>query len=384
MCAADDGPSVSHIGHDGTIAYSHQDRRRVSSASSFVDRQPTLREARRADGGQTRTPCPGGGLCFRVTSRPYSRLVDAFYREYRQSSVRFAERENRAGLRLCLAMNGAQGERSHDRFGPSREHVAVLRDVNGAIAAAMNFICFPIADGVMTVHTIYATVNPAWRGRGLLRIAYRKIKDVANEYAREAGMPADPVIIFIGEQKDPFRMTLADFQSDMRISGHDAFDRLAIWAALGAQPLAFDYVQPALRIGGLSDHTPFLRLLYPGEMSEVGSSPATRSLDPNILNEHLRRFFGISVAKGQYDPEDLPEVRHQMMDLEKRLILGQSVIAHQMPALAQVVQWKRATLSLLGSKTHSAKSTIGSLIGIPSIPDLLRGVKGKLVAAPHR
>ena len=48
---------------------------------------------------------------FCVTTRPYSRLVDAFYRKSTtRSSVRFTERENRAGLRLCLSMNGAKGK----------------------------------------------------------------------------------------------------------------------------------------------------------------------------------------------------------------------------------------------------------------------------------
>lgn len=317
---------------------------------------------------QTEARCSGVDLCFRVTTRPYSRLVDAFYREYTRSSVRFTERENRAGLRLCLSMNGAKGKSLRARFGQSREHVAVLQDARGQIAAAMNFICFPINDRMMTVHTIYVIVNPAWRGRGLLRIAYRKIKDVSAEYAHEVGMHAETVIIFIGEQKDPFKMTLASFQADAGISGHDAFDRLAMWGALGARPLAFSYVQPSLRTGGAPNSSLFLRLLYPAE-----TLPVAQALDPAILKEHLRRFFAISVAKGQYDPENLPEVRHQMMDLETRLILGQGVITHEMPALARLAQWKRATLRLLDSKAHSGDSTIGSLIGIPSVPELLRG-----------
>ncbi len=129
-----------------------------------------------------------------------------------------------------------------------------------------------------------------------------------------AACATPPPLSFVGEQKDPFRMTVASFRAAADSYGLDAFDRLAMWGQLGARVLVFPYVQPSLTPGGAPDSTLFLRVLLRNEVSASMADSASCAVDPGVLREHLRRFFGISVAKGLYDPDSLPEVQNQMAE----------------------------------------------------------------------
>ncbi len=319
---------------------------------------------------QPRSREPPEKLYFRVTTQPYSRLVDVFCREYKQSFVRAAERESRSGLRLCLAMNGAPGNALHARLGPSREFIVLLRSADGVVAAGINFICFPMDQfgSMMTVHTTYVFVAVAWRGRGLLRSIYQKVEEISRDYGRQCGMPSGTAVIFVGEQRDPFRMTLAGFRADADASGQNAFDRLAMWGRLGARVLLFPYVQPSILPGSPPDPNLFLRILR-REDTRDSALPPGRPLDPRVLKEHLQRFFGITVAKGRYDPDGLADVRDQMDDLTRRLALGQAISTQAMPSDAQLTQWKAATLQMLAANTGPSDATIGSLLGVDGMTD---------------
>ena len=218
----------------------------------------------------------------------------------------------------------------------------------------MNFICFPMAElgGMMTVHTTYVFVAPAWRGRGLLRGLYDGIEHLARTYATESGMADDTAVFFIGEQKDPFRMTLAGFAAAADAYGLDAFDRLAMWGQLGARVLLFPYVQPSLMAGGPPDRTLFLRVL----LREAEQGATLPAFDPRVLRAHLRRFFGISVAKGRYDPDGLAEVRDQMRDLDALAEREHPGVPTQpMPCSAQLPHIGSA------SRRHHARHRLGAM-----------------------
>jgi GNAT superfamily N-acetyltransferase len=313
-----------------------------------------------------RSPESTDALRVELTTNPYSRVVDAFCREYKAAFVQPSERESRAGLRRCLALNGAAGAAVHARFGPSREFIALLHDAGGTVAGGMNFICFPMngARPTMTVHTTYVFVAPASRGQGLLRRAYRTIEDVARDYGRQCGMPDGLALVFVGEQKDPFRLTMASYRAAAEAHGLDAFDRLAMWGQLGARMLLFRYVQPPLTMGGAPDATLFLRVLF----REAATDATARGVDAGVLREHLRRFFGISIAKGLYDPDGLPEVRQQMTALDARLALDGMVPTHAMPSARKLAGWKRATLAALRDGRHSGDTTLGAVLGTALAP----------------
>jgi hypothetical protein len=130
-----------------------------------------------------------------------------------------------------------------------------------------------------------------------------------------------------------------------------------MWAQLGARMLLFPYVQPSLTVGGPPDTSLFLRVLFREEQSKP------RGVDPGVLKDHLRRFFGISVAKGLYDPDNVPEVRQQMKDLDARLARGQTVSTLTMPSAQLLAEWKRA------ADRHDGRATLGTVLGIASIQD---------------
>ncbi len=310
-----------------------------------------------------RMPASADELHVALTTKPYSRLVDLFCREYRPAFILPSERESRAGLRLCLSLNGAAGAQT--RFGPGREHIALLRDRSGAVAAGMNFVCFPMPGrAAMTVHIIYVFVAPGWRGRGLLRGLCRAAERIARAYGREYGLPDDLSVLFVGEQKDPFRMTLAAFQA-AAASGTDAFDRLAIWGQLGARVLQFRYVLPPLKPDAPPEATLFLHVLFRDEVGDARADAAPRHVDAHVLREHLRRFFGLSVAKGLYDPAGRPEVRTQMAQLDAR----GTIPALTMPAPHRLAVWKQTVRAALASGIHAEDTTLGEILGIASVQD---------------
>jgi GNAT superfamily N-acetyltransferase len=312
------------------------------------------------------TPESADDLYVALTTKPYSRLVDLFCREYRPAFVLPSERESRSGFRLCLSLNGASGAAAQARFGPGREHIALLRDRAGAVAAGMNFICFPMhGHAAMTVHTTYVFVAPAWRGHGLLRGVYRATERIARAYGRECGLPDGLSVLFIGEQKDPFRMALAEFRAAAEAYGPDAFDRLAMWGQLGARVLRLRYVLPPLRPHGPPDATLFLRVLFRDEVGDARPDAAPRHVDADILREHLRRFFGLSVAKGLYDPADRPEVRAQMAELQAHAAIPALV----MPRPRRLAIWKQAARAALASAAHPDDATLGDILGIASVQD---------------
>ncbi len=65
-----------------------------------------------------RTQDCAAALRLSLTTKAYSRLVDTFSREYKTAFVLPSERESRAGLRLCLSLNGGRGTALHARYGP--------------------------------------------------------------------------------------------------------------------------------------------------------------------------------------------------------------------------------------------------------------------------
>src|SRR5690606_33167072 len=101
-----------------------------------------------------------------------------------------------------------------------------------------------------------------------------------------SGADGLPLYLFV-ELNDPLLMDARAYALDSEVAGIDQFDRVAVWARLGARILDFDYVQPPLSPGQSADT---------GLMLGVVDPPAPR-LDACILGGHLERFFAISVLK---------------------------------------------------------------------------------------
>jgi GNAT superfamily N-acetyltransferase len=312
------------------------------------------------------------GFELDVTTRHDARLIEEFYQHYATAFVLPDERESLPGFRRCLALNHAAGDTLHARYGPSREFIAVMRDRRGQVVAGLNFICFPMPEfaDTLSVHSIYVFVVPAWRGRGLLRRIYQRMDRLGRAYGVEHGLTPGAALVFIGEQNDPFRMTLDAFRTDTEATGLNQFDRMARWGRLGARVLDFNYVQPALSDESAPDRTLFLRALFRDE-ERAGERPPVRELDPGVLREHLSRFFAITVLKGEREPDRQPEILTQMAVLDEAAATGRSILARAMPRPEILDLWKGQSADLLRGSGHPGDTVIGPLLGIASTPEAL-------------
>lgn len=238
-------------------------------------------------------------------------MFEQFFEGYDRAFVLPDEKEDREGLATCLALNqGAGYARLSARFGLFRELCLTAFDrVSGTFVGGANFIAVPYdaADGsrTITANLNYIFIAPEARGKGRLRVLNGAIRDlIGNLFPNSDGEPAARVLIFI-EQNDPFRMSAEAYAHDTAYTGMDQFDRLRIWAKLGAKVVDFPYVQPALSADQGADNT----LVY-----SVLGADSEASLPADILRHHLERFFHISVLKGE-ELSGSDEIRDQLSTL---------------------------------------------------------------------
>jgi len=230
------------------------------------------------------------GLIVEATTRSDSPVLERFFLGYDRAFVLPDEREEIAGFRDCLALNSSWRR----AFGRTHcELVMTISDKSGTLLGGANFLATALSPASSfppaTVALNYVFVEPAARGRGLLRkvieiVRSLALKSVDLPFASESSQPG----VFI-EQNDPLKLTEEDYRRDTEHSGMDQIDRLAIWAKVGARIVDFLYVQPALS----SAQSPDDGLVYAAVDYPGNAVPAA------VLHQHLESFFCISVLKGR-------------------------------------------------------------------------------------
>ena len=230
-----------------------------------------------------------GTLQVRASTRG-GEVFERFFAAYDTAFVLPDEKEGFDGFLECLALNhGGAHARLAARFGPFREWVLVA-ERDGDVVGGANFICHPVAarDGslLLAMNLNYVFVSPAHRGRGHLRDMVEASRALARMSFDGDGVAGLPLLLFI-ELNDPLRMSAEDYARDSAIAGVDQFDRVAIWARLGARILDFPYLQPPLSAAQAADGGLML-----GVLGADGDA-----LDACVLGRHLERFFAISVLK---------------------------------------------------------------------------------------
>lgn len=235
------------------------------------------------------TGARAGMLQVRATTRGDA-VFDRFFAAYDQAFVLPDEKEGREGFLECLALNHGPAQASLlARLGPFREWVLVA-ERDGDVVGGANFICHVVAarDGTpgLAMNLNYVFVAPAHRGRGHLRDMVEASRRLARMSFDGAQVEALPLHVFI-ELNDPLRLDAQAYALDSAVAGVDQFDRVAIWARLGARLLDFPYVQPALSATQAPDDGLLLGV--------IGTSGD--ALDACVLGRHLERFFAISALK---------------------------------------------------------------------------------------
>ena len=234
-----------------------------------------------------------GGIGWTVDDRP-GRVLEAFFAGYDRAFILPDEKEDLAGFQACLGLNGCKLPFAP---WPVRELVMIGQDQpGGPVLAGANFLATLIG-GRIAVALNYAYVEPAARGRGLLR----RVLGAVEQASRAAlDRMSAPVTLFI-EQNDPLRLSAEHYAADSAFSGIDQVDRLAVWARMGAKLVDLDYVQPPLSAGQQADGA----LVYAALRHDGPGLPG------DFLAAHLTSFFGISVLKG-IDPVTSREAAAQI------------------------------------------------------------------------
>jgi GNAT superfamily N-acetyltransferase len=225
------------------------------------------------------------GLKLTTTTTAQSEVFERFYAGYDKAFVLPNEKEGREGFALCFDLNhGEDYKRLSALYGPYCE-ISFVAEHDGSEIGGANFIAMPADDkSCVTANLNYIYVNEAARGRGYFSRMVAAVRDAAGRLFPAAQAR---VLIFI-EQNDPFRMSAEDYRHDTEFTGLDQFDRLRMWAKLGAYVVDFPYAQPPLSAAQEVDDT----LVYSVLGADADALPAC------ILGGHLRRFFGVSVLKG--------------------------------------------------------------------------------------
>lgn len=253
-------------------------------------------------------PAHRGGEVLRVRASTHEDAVfERFHRAYDRAFVLANEKEGRAGFVECLALNhGDAAAALLARYGPFREWVLVL-ERDGAVVGGANLLCHLQADAAgralgVDQNLNYVFVDAGHRGHGHLHDLVAAVRAVARRSFPDALAEADavPDRVFM-EINDPLRVNDADYAADTAAAGLDQFDRVSIWARLGARIIDFPYVQPALSAGQAPAHDLLMAVL----------GVAADDLDACLLQRHLARFFGISVLKGA-DPHGNLEAAKQL------------------------------------------------------------------------
>ncbi|HEX3754902.1 MAG TPA: hypothetical protein VHV26_07480 [Rhizomicrobium sp.] len=270
---------------------------------------------------------------LQATDSADSPVFDTFFESYSRAFILPDEMENRDGFAECLALNhGPAHAALVARYGPFRELCVTARDpMDDRLIGGANFIAMPQQSAgrrIVTANLNYVFVDEAARRQGRFRPLVASLHKLIGGLFASA---ADAVLIFI-EQNDPLLLTPQAYARDSGFSGLDQFDRLRIWASLGALVLDFPYVQPALS----AQQEPDRRLIY----SILGTTGA--SLDACLLKWHLRNFFGISVLKGR----ELDAIAaQQLAALRQMSDTGREVaLLDPGPAMAELDRGKEAEL----------------------------------------
>lgn len=271
----------------------------------------------------------GKKLVIEVTDHPGSAVLASFFAGYDDAFVLPNEKEKLEGFKECLALNhGKPYALLSSRYGPFREIVLVLRDAAGAFIGGASFIAFPLelAETVLSMNLSYAFVDPGHRRKGYLAEMVKAVQFVARA-AFEPQVFDSPLLLFI-EQNDPLRMSSEDYKRDLQHSGLDQMKRIEIWSKLGARIVDFTYIQPPLS----AEQQPDDGLVY----GVLGAEDET--LDPCLLGEHLRRFFGISVLKGK-DPASNSTASALLGTLKGECARGERIRLLRIPRLLSQ-SWK--------------------------------------------
>ena len=230
-----------------------------------------------------------------VIETPNNPLLAPFYDLYARVFTLADEREPLEGFTSVLAFNDDAAVQNE--FGPFREPIlAAIDPQSGDIVAAVNFTLYAYPGSVYdfdaSCQMHFLMVREDLRGLGIGRHSNsRSGKSIATFSHTYCGVTR-PRAFITCEQNNPARMTHDEILADARAALIHPYARMNWWRQRGFRRLDFNYMQPPLS----PDHAPCTYLDYYARPSNA-STEELSCIPSDVLTEHLRRFFFVSVGK---------------------------------------------------------------------------------------
>lgn len=254
-------------------------------------------------------------LQLRVISTPDDPLLPAFYELYAQVFTLADEREPIEGFASVLTFN--EDAAVQREFGPFYEPILVASDPrNGEIVAAVNFTLYAYPGSVYSFDAScqmhFLMVRENMRGLGIGGRLISEVEKAIGAFAqRHCGLP-QPRAFITCEQNNPARMSQDEILADARAALIHPYMRMNWWRQRGFRRLDFNYMQPPLS----PEHAPCAYLDYYARPSNATPETIT-SIPADVLTEHLRRFFFVSVGKLAFNMNDNPQWQAVRLALQK-------------------------------------------------------------------
>jgi GNAT superfamily N-acetyltransferase len=242
-------------------------------------------------------------------------LLPAFYKLYTQIFTLADEREPLEGFLSVLGLNDDAGVQRD--FGPLREPILVASDPHGGEAvAAVNFTLYAYPGSVYAfdascqIH--FLMVRADRRGLGIGGYLIGEVEKAIRAFSKTHCGLEQPRFFITCEQNNPARMTRDEILADAHSALIHPYVRMDWWRRRGFKLLDFDYIHPPLSPA----HSPCRYLNYYACPSD--SMPGTMaSIPSDVLIEHLRRFFFVSVGKLAFDMDANPQWQAIRLALQK-------------------------------------------------------------------
>ncbi len=235
-------------------------------------------------------------LKFRFVDSPGDPGLQKGYDLYRSIFTLPEESESFEGFRRALELNADR--ELLERFGPYREcWLFVGSEEDDELLGGINYTAYSMPrcvkkkyDCRATLHIHYIFVRGEYRSLGIASRLLNEMERSADAWLAQSECLRGRVFSFC-EQNAPELMTSEEYFTDCLHARIDQCDRLAWWCKKGYNRLRFNYFQPSL-----SEDAKACTILTLNVKQASGTQvPAL------ILQEHLRRFFYISVLKAHED-----------------------------------------------------------------------------------
>jgi hypothetical protein len=244
-------------------------------------------------------------------------MLDKWYKVYARCFPDADEREEFEAFSNLLRLN--DDSRIQKNLGPWIEAVLAIRDLKTReIVGGLNFGVSYGTDpqetdvSAISIQVPFLFIDPAFRQahrQEALVITPLPVLAAIRHWVDERlgkidpALPRREILVFF-EANDPTRMSAEQRREDKSNAQIDPYVRYRYWLEF-AKALDFKYVQPPLQPGkNPVTYLDLFCMVLHRQPGDGNSRPTSAGVPATMLLNHLKRFFSISVLKGQTADDD--------------------------------------------------------------------------------